>query len=363
MAQSIFSELLAELQTNKNHNSSMERCKVIIKEIETSLNKRVVAYFSSEVGNNAASMVNDEDVFLIENLLCIPSDKKDLVLILHSNGGYSLSAERIIDVCKNYCAKRNDGSKFYVIVPKKAKSAATIVALGSDKVFLRDTAELGPVDPQFIIADKEGNIQVEPAYLYVDALENIFDNENYGIVKRLFKKNNEKPFSRLPNEIKLKLLEQCNYAMFVHAKNELGLSDSIMEKISKEKIKQYPKVCAEDFDIFRDPHITKSHGRLINFSDLSNNTLQTEKIIECLEGILEDKTKLKDFDALLWELYVRKRQLVNDPGNNIVKTIESSEEFFVNFGTKQGQIKENYEQQKKSPEQQETPQEKQPETI
>ena len=127
--------------------------------------------------------------------------------------------------------------------------------------------------------------------------------------------------------------------MFVNAKNEFGLSDSIVAKISREKIKQYPNVSSKDFDIFRDPHITKSHGRLINFSDLSDNTLQIEKIIERLENLFEDKKKFKTFDNLLWELYVRKRQLVNDPGNNIVKTIESTEEFFVNFGMKQGQTK------------------------
>lgn len=351
MEQSIFSKLLSELQTNKNHDASIDRCKVIIKDLENSLNKRVIAYFSSEVGNDAASMVNDEDVFIIENLLSVPSTKKDLVLILHSNGGYSLSAERIIEVCRNYCVQRNNESKFYVIVPKKAKSAATIVALGSDKIYLRDTAELGPVDPQFIVADKDGNIQVEPAYLYVDALENIFDNEASGAIKKYLKKNN-KPLSKLSNEMKLKLLEQCNYAMFVNAKNELGLSDSIIEKISREKIKQYPKVSSKDFDIFRDPHITKSHGRLINLSDLSNNTLRTEKIIERLENTFEDKNKFKDFDILLWELYVRKRQLVNDPGNSIVKTIESIEEFFVNFGMKQGQTKESLQSQ-------ETPEEKQ----
>lgn len=339
MAQSVFSQLLAELQQNKNHNASIERCKAIIKEIENALDKRVIAYFSSEVGNDAASMINDEDVFIIENLLSIPSDKRGLVLILHSNGGYALSAERIIDVCRNYCVRRNDGSGFIVIVPKKAKSAATIVALGADKVYLKDTAELGPVDPQFIVADKDENIQVEPAYVYVDAIENIFDSEEGHFFKKHLGKNHNKPLSKLPAEMKLKLLDQCNYAMYVNAKNELGLSDSIIEKISKEKIKQNPKITAKDFDIFRDPHITKSHGRLINFSDLANNALQTEKFIDRLENIFEDKGKYVSFDNLLWELYVRKRQLVNDSGNNIVKTIENTEEFFLNFGMKRGQTK------------------------
>ena len=340
MAQSIFSKLLTELQQNKNHNASIERCKVIVKELQDKIDKRVIAYFASEVGNDAASMINDEDVFIIENLLSIPSTKKDLVLILHSGGGYALSAERIIDVCRNYCIRRNDGSKFLVIVPKKAKSAATIVALAADKVYLRDTAELGPVDPQFIVVDKDNNIQIETAYLYVDAIENIFDM-NGSLAQKYFKKNNNKPLSKLPNEMRLKLLEQCNYAMYVSAKNELGLSDSIIEKISKEKISQNQKIVAKDFDIFRDPHITKSHGRLINFSDLKNNGLYTEKIIDRLETFTEDKNKYKEFDLLLWELYVRKRQLVNDLGNNIVKTIEEAEEFIVNSGMKRGQTKQS----------------------
>lgn len=352
MAQSIFSQLLAELQKNKNHDASIERCKVIIKDLENTLNKRVIAYFSSEAGNDAASMVIDEDVFIIENLLSSSSPKKDLVLILHSNGGFSLSAERIIDVCRNYCTQKNDGSKFFIIIPKKAKSAATIVALGADKVYLRNTAELGPVDPQFIVADKDGNMQVEPAYLYVDALENIFDNESFGF-KKYFNKNSNKPLSGLPGEMKMKLLEQCNYAMYVNAKNELGLSDSIIGKISAEKIRQYPNISSKDFDVFRDPHITKSHGRLINFSDLKDNALRTEKIIERLEDIFEDKNKYKTFDNLLWELYVRKKQLVNDPGNFIVKTIESTEEFFINLGMKRGQ--------KKPSQQEKTSQETKPE--
>lgn len=356
MTQSIFSTLLAELQKNKNHNASIERCKAIIKELEKILDKRVIAYFSSEVGKDASSMVNDEDVFIIENLLSIPSDKKDLVLILHSNGGFALSAERIIDVCRNYCSQRNDDSKFFVIVPKKAKSAATIVALGSDKIYLRNTAELGPVDPQFLIADKKGNIQVDPAYLYVDALENMFDNSSGSRLKKYFKRNHDKPLSQLPNEMKLKLLEQCNYAMYVSAKNELGLSESIIKKISIEKIKQYPSVSLDDFDIFRDPHITKSHGRLINFSDLVDNKLYTEKIIDKLENIIEDKEKYKNIDNLLWELYVRKKQLVNDPGNTTIKTLESTQEFFVANGLKQGQ-------QIKKPPQEEAPQQQQQENT
>jgi len=335
--QSIFTILLGELQQYKNHDKSIERCKQIIKELERILDKRIIAYFSCDTGVDDVSMINDSDAFLIENLLSIKNSMKDLVLILHSGGGYSLSAERIIEVCKSYCARRNDGSKFIVIVPKKAKSAATIVALAADNIYLRDTAELGPVDPQFIVVDNSGNMQIEPAYLYVDALENIFDLGSNTLLQRYFGQT-KKPLSKLPNEAKLKIIEQCNYSMYVQAINELGLSDSIIEKISNEQMKRNKGIKKNDFNIFKDPHITKSHGRLINFSDLENNGLRKEGIINKLSSLFGgDVSKYREFDLLLWELYVRKQQLVNDVGHNIVKTIEGSTEFYVNLGGKKGQ--------------------------
>ncbi len=327
MAESVFKKLQDELKASGNHDSSIDRCKQIIKELEDKFDKRIICYFASELGNDQNSMINDEDVFLIESLLSLKSPKKDLILILESSGGLANSAERIIDVCRTYCLGKNESSKFYVIVPKKAKSAATIVALGADKIYLRDTAELGPVDPQFLISDTNGNVQSQPAFLIVDAMENFFEESP------------NKSISTLPNELKLKLLEQCNYSLFVNAKNELGLSDSIIEKITKDKVKQYPNVKLEDFNIFKDPHITKSHGRLINLSDLANNTLGKEKFIESLSKHFEDKNKFEEVDELIWELYVRKRQLLNDAGNQIVKNIESTDEFYLSLGMKYGQTK------------------------
>jgi len=164
MADSLLTTLLAEISANKNHSASVERFKPILSEIETLLNKRVVSYFSSETGRDNNSMINDEDAFIIENLLSTPSVKNDLVLLLHSNGGFSISAERIIDICRNYCRSKGSGNSFYVIVPKRAKSAATILSLGADKIYLRDTAELGPVDPQFSVTDDKGRTNFITAY-------------------------------------------------------------------------------------------------------------------------------------------------------------------------------------------------------
>lgn len=339
--QSIYSKILAELQQNKNHSFSFSRCREIMVSLEEILNKRIISYFASEIGEDFSSMVNDEDAFLIENLLSIKSDRKDLVLILHSNGGLALSAERIIEICRNYCKERKDGSDFIVVVPKKAKSAATIVALGANKIYLRNTAELGPVDPQFVFITQNGTTQIEPACSYVDALENLFKikmskNRSW---KNIFKKNNNQPLSQAPKEIKLKLIEQCSYPLYVKSKNEIELSESIIEKISKKKIELNPDIKLDDFNIFKDPHIMKSHGRLINFSDLENNGLRREKIINKLEDLFDSQENYKKFDDLLFEFYVRRRQLFNDVANRSVKIIEGKDEFFVNLGVKRGQIK------------------------
>lgn len=81
----------------KNHNASIERCKAIIEDLENYLNQRVIAYFSSDIDNDVSSIINHENVFIIENLLSIPNDKKDLILVLHSSGGFAFLAEQIAD--------------------------------------------------------------------------------------------------------------------------------------------------------------------------------------------------------------------------------------------------------------------------
>jgi hypothetical protein len=340
MAESILTKIFSEIAVTQNYNASDARFLDIRPKIENLLNKRVVFYFASETGKDNSSMINDEDAFIIENLLSTPSTKDGLVLIIHSNGGYAISAERIIEVCKNYCKQKGAGNEFWVLVPKKAKSAATILALGADKIYLRNTAELGPVDPQFSVTDIAGNVQFIPAYLQVDAIENITGFENkakkslFDKLSSLFKRNS---FARSSNEIKLKLLEQCNYALYVNAKNELDLSDSIIEKISKEKTDNNKNISQKDFDIFRDPHLTKSHGRLINLLDLKDNPLCKENFINNVSSIIPSAENSATLNELLWELYVRKSRLLNDPGNNIAKTIESVDEYFTVSGKKIGQ--------------------------
>lgn len=67
----------------------------------------------------------------------------DILLVVHSPGGSIEPAYLISKTCKRLAKE-----KFVVAVPRKAKSAATLLALGADEIHMGLMSELGPIDPQ-----------------------------------------------------------------------------------------------------------------------------------------------------------------------------------------------------------------------
>lgn len=72
-----------------------------------------------------------------------PDKKKDVFLIVVSRGGEIEPAYQIGKLCKAYSK-----NAFVVAVPRYAKSAATLIALGADTIHMGALGELGPIDPQ-----------------------------------------------------------------------------------------------------------------------------------------------------------------------------------------------------------------------
>ena len=68
---------------------------------------------------------------------------KDVYLFLVSRGGQIEPAYLISKICKTYAKTR-----FSVAIPRIAKSAATLIALGADEIHMGMLGELGPIDPQ-----------------------------------------------------------------------------------------------------------------------------------------------------------------------------------------------------------------------
>lgn len=78
----------------------------------------------------------------------LPKDKP-IGLLLHSPGGYARDAFIIARLFHRHC------QGFTAIVPKYAKSAATLLALGADRILMHTDAEMGPLDAQVLDLERE----------------------------------------------------------------------------------------------------------------------------------------------------------------------------------------------------------------
>lgn len=113
----------------------------LIRSLEKLLDRRIVVFQTSFSFDNG--FINDDDATMLEEVLLSSNIRNNLLLIINSSGGFGLAAERITNVCRKY--SRNG---FEVLVPRMAKSAATIVCFGANKIWMGETSELGPIDPQ-----------------------------------------------------------------------------------------------------------------------------------------------------------------------------------------------------------------------
>jgi ribosomal protein L18 len=127
--------------------------------------RRVVSYYTSFIYPVA---VEDADADMLDTILQAMDLSRGLTLILSSPGGDGLAAERIINVCRAYS---NDD--FEVIVPKMAKSAATMICLGARRIRMSSTSELGPIDPQVPFVTEEGDVQFLPANVVIETYEEL----------------------------------------------------------------------------------------------------------------------------------------------------------------------------------------------
>jgi membrane-bound ClpP family serine protease len=67
-----------------------------------------------------------------------------ILLILNSQGGDITAGYFIAKLCREYTK-----ALFEAVVPRQAKSAATLICCGADRIHMGSLSELGPIDPQF----------------------------------------------------------------------------------------------------------------------------------------------------------------------------------------------------------------------
>ena len=91
-------------------------------------------------------------------------ESQPIAVLLHSPGGSPEMAYKLASLIRKRCGE------YVALVPKCAKSAATLFALGASRIILERHAELGPLDMQ-VYREKTGTLG--SALNYVQALDQL----------------------------------------------------------------------------------------------------------------------------------------------------------------------------------------------
>lgn len=138
----------------------------------------VITYITSGRQNALGNIAQDAIRQFIKQLDLFDEKPQNIDLIINSYGGDGLTSWRLITMLREYLG---DNGKITCFVPHYAFSAATLIAVGCDEIFLHPLASLGPVDPQITVNKKDGPQQF--AYEDVSAYTS-FLKEEAGITEQ-----------------------------------------------------------------------------------------------------------------------------------------------------------------------------------
>lgn len=288
---SVFSLIQDEI--NQGHGTRRQ----LYIDLENALGRHVIAFFTSF---SWPVTISDPDTDMIEEALQrLPSDGKEIVMLINSPGGEGVSAERIVNVCRSYGPK----SSFSVIVPKKAKSAATMICFGADEIGMSRTSELGPVDPQIMVSDENGRpVSLHAAHEIIESYEDLMNKANRT-------KGRLEPYLQQLARFDAKDIRRIRSAQALSASISIKcLKTGVMSRRSNSSIEKMIRP-------FLDPAYTKMHSRPIHH-DVAR---------QC--GL---PVKLYDLRSPTWvlvsELYMRLNQFCT---NHASKAIETAIDLFV----------------------------------
>ena len=114
--------------------------KELYEKIEADRKSNVLSFVTSDRAGMETVIAQDcieQFVDLLEQI----GPTKRISLILHTNGGNTLAAWRLVNLMHMFC------DELEVLVPMKALSAGTLISIGADRVIMTKQAALGPIDP------------------------------------------------------------------------------------------------------------------------------------------------------------------------------------------------------------------------
>jgi len=135
----------------------------LIKRLEELRSSSVICLLTS-LRPGVQGLISDDQVrVMFDHLLAIrprPIPRLDLFLV--SNGGNGVVPWRLVSLFREFA------QKFRVMIPYRAYSAATLLALGADEIVMHPFGELGPIDPSVSNDFNPKNQQGQPIAISVE---------------------------------------------------------------------------------------------------------------------------------------------------------------------------------------------------
>lgn len=275
------------------NSMGQKKRKELYKKIEEHRERPLIAYVTS--GRQGAQGLISVDAMRMfaDQLFKIPKETKKLDILVNSLGGDGLASWRLITMVREYLG--NDG---YItcLVPYYAFSAGTLIAVGSNEIFMHPMASLGPVDPQIVVRTQAGATQF--AYEDISAYTN-FIKEEGGLTEQTEKSDLLKS---LVGEIKPSVIgasKRSSMQSIVMAEKLMKLH---MTGVDAQKAEIIAEKLSKSFF---------SHGHALSRKEVSELGLKVSKSNEVLESLIwqvyqdfEEEMQMKEpFDPVM--IYLR----------------------------------------------------------
>ena len=265
----------------KVQSSANERRK-LIRGIENKRGSKLLTYFLSDRRGAQAQVAEDAVRPMYDHLRAMESPSK-IDLFLYSVGGHTDVPWRIVSMIREFT------DDFSVLIPYKAMSAATMIALGADSIVMGRKGELGPIDPSLEITKGSGEegtvaqekVAVEDVMAYVKFLREkagLSDQSAMAV-----------PLATLAEKIDPRILGQLNRA-HAHIRivaRKLLSSRGQKTQIDEQKLQIIIETLAE---------CTYQHGHAIGrheAKELGLNVVSAPDVVE----------------SLMWQLYEQYEEL------------------------------------------------------
>ena len=112
----------------------------LIKKLESARKSKVIVYITGDRRGLETRIATDVFPFILEHLEGIGA-AAHIDLFIYTPGGVAIAATGLIALLREFCTTLS------VIIPFKAHSAGTLIALGADSIIMSKVAQLSPVDP------------------------------------------------------------------------------------------------------------------------------------------------------------------------------------------------------------------------